>query len=102
MSTIGKDSLINFTPITNLNSPASIDDTSIVDMLSRKMSTPLAERLSTRFSADELKLIDKNGLIGENGLIGTNGVMSVKNYSGIPESVLWKMMKKKPERQSYE
>ena len=91
MSGIGKGSF-NLLPPSNFNLQSGI-----VDMLtSNKMPVDLAQSLSTKFSANEWALIGTNGLIGENGLIGTNGVIAVKNYSGIPESVLWKIMKKKP------
>lgn len=61
-----------------------------------RMLPEIAQNLSTKFSASELQLIGEAGLIGENGLIGTNGIISTRNYSGIPESILWQLMKKRP------
>lgn len=68
----------------------------INNTLSSIMPISLAQNLVNKFSYNEWALIGTNGLIGENGIIGTNGVMSVRNYGGISESILWKLIKKKP------
>ena len=62
--------------------------------------------LSQFFSTTESTLITKFYNISNNALIGTNGLgassligengYSIKSYGGIPESILWKLMKKKP------
>ncbi len=74
----------------------SIDATAGKSVSFPNLPLSLPPSLSAQFSNVELGRLHASGLIGENGLIGTNGLVSPLSYGGVPESVLWQIMRKKP------
>jgi len=87
-----------------------IIDTTITTLADSKVPTSLTgsgsddkrnpiSNIQEIFSPTELLNLNNNGLIGTNGLIGENGLQLNTQqfyYGGLPESVLWCIMKKKP------